>query len=159
MLDKLLQIEEKYENLTELLMDPKVLSVQADVQKYSREHAELQPIVEKIRQYKKVLSDLASTEELLKSGDNELKELAQAELDELKKKKPLLEGELKLMMLPVDPRDSKNVILEIRAGTGGEEAALFGASLFRMYTKYAESRKWKVDIISMNATGLGGLRK
>jgi peptide chain release factor 1 len=159
MLDKLLQIEEKYENLTELLMDPKVLSVQADVQKYSREHSELQPIVEKIRQYKKVLSDLESTEELLKSGDNELKELAQAEFDELKKKKPLLESELKLMMLPVDPRDSKNVILEIRAGTGGEEAALFGAALFRMYTKYAESRKWKVEIISMNATGLGGIKE
>src|SRR3990172_855089 len=139
MLDKLLQIEEKYENLTELLMDPKVLSVQADVQKYSREHAELQPIVEKIRQYKKVLSDLESTEELLKAGDSELKELAQAELEELKKKKPLLESELKLMMLPVDPRDAKNVILEIRAGTGGEEAALFGASLLRMYTKYSES--------------------
>ena len=88
-------------------MDPKVLSVQSDFQKYSREHAELQPLVEKIREYKKLLSDLESTEELLKSGDSELKELAQAELDELKKKKPLLESELKLMMLPVDPRDYK----------------------------------------------------
>lgn len=159
MLDKLLQIEEKYENLNELLMDPKVLSVQSDVQKYSREHSELQPIVEKIREYKKIISDLESTEELLKSGDSELKELALAELDDLKKRKPLLESELKLMMLPVDPRDTKNVILEIRAGTGGEEAALFGASLFRMYTKYAESRKWKVEIISMNATGLGGIKE
>ena len=159
MLDKLLQIEAKYENLTELLMDPKVFSVQSDFQKYSREHAELQPLVEKIREYKKIISDLESTEELLKSGDNELKELALAELDELKKKKPLLESELKMMMLPVDPRDSKNVILEIRAGTGGEEAALFGAALFRMYTKYAESKKWKVELISMNATGLGGIKE
>ena len=159
MLDKLLQIEAKYENTTELLMDPKVFSVQADFQKYSREHAELQPLVEKIREYKKIILDLESTEELLKSGDNELKELALAELDELKKRKPLLESELKMMMLPVDPRDSKNVILEIRAGTGGEEAALFAASLLRMYTKYAESKKWKVELISMNATGLGASRK
>ncbi len=159
MLDKLLQIEAKYENLTELLMDPKVFSAQSDFQKYSREHAELQPLVEKIREYKKVISDLESTEELLKAGDNELKELALAELDELKKRKPLLESELKRMMLPVDPRDSKNVILEIRAGTGGEEAALFGASLLRMYTKYAESKKWKVELISMNATGLGGIKE
>jgi len=159
MLDKLLLIEEKFENLTELLMDPKVLSVQSDVQKYSREHAELQPLVEKIREYKKLLSDLENTEELLKSGDSELKELAQAELDELKKERPLLENKLKLMLIPVDPRDTKNVILEIRAGTGGEEAALFGASLLRMYTKYAESKKWKVELISMNATGLGGIKE
>ncbi|PKL47619.1 MAG: peptide chain release factor 1, partial [Nitrospira bacterium HGW-Nitrospira-1] len=137
MLSKLLQIENKYENLTELLMDPKVLSVQADFQKYSKEYAELCPLVEKIREYKKIVADLESTEELLKSGDSELKELAQAELEELKKRKPLLESELKLMLLPTDPRDAKNVILEIRAGTGGEEAALFGTGLFRMYTKYA----------------------
>jgi peptide chain release factor 1 len=159
MLDKLIQIEEKYDNLTQLLMDPKVLSVQSEFQKYSREHSELQPVVEKIREYRKVLSELESTEELLKSADNEMRELAQIELEELKKKKPLLESEVKLMMLPVDPRDSKNVILEIRAGTGGEEAALFGASLFRMYTKYAESRRWKVEVISMNGTGLGGIKE
>ena len=159
MLDKLLLIEEKYENLTDLLMDPKVLSVQSEVQKYSREHAELQPLVEKIREYKKIVSELESTEELLKSGDSELKELAQAELEDLKKRKPLLENELKLMLIPVDPRDAKNVILEIRAGTGGEEAALFGASLLRMYTKYSESKKWKVELISMNATGLGGIKE
>jgi peptide chain release factor 1 len=159
MLDKLLLIEEKYENLTELLMDPKVLGVQSELQKYSREHAELQPLVEKIREYKKLLSDLESTEELLKTGDSELKELAQAELEELKKKRPLLENELKLMLIPVDPRDTKNVILEIRAGTGGEEAALFVAALLRMYTKYAESKKWKVELISMNSTGIGGIKE
>ncbi len=159
MLDKLIQIEDKYDNLTNLLMDPKVLSVQSEFQKYSREHAELQELVEKIREYKRILSELESTEELLKSGDSELKELAQVEFEELKKKRSLLESELKFMMLPVDPRDSKNVILEIRAGTGGEEAALFGASLLRMYTKYAESKRWKVELISMNATGLGGIKE
>jgi len=159
MLDKLLLIEEKYDNLTELLMDPKVLAVQSELQKYSREHAELQPIVEKIREYKKLLSEMESTEELLKTGDSELKELAQTEFEELKKKRPLLENELKLMLIPTDPRDAKNVILEIRAGTGGEEAALFGAALLRMYTKYAESKKWKVELISINSTGIGGIKE
>ncbi len=159
MLDRLKQIEEKYENLTDLLMDPKVHAVQSDFQKYSREHSDLQPLVEKIREYKKVVEDLKAAEEILNSSDPDLKELAQAEYDDLKKKKPALEEELKFMMLPVDPRDSKNVILEIRAGTGGEEAALFAAALFRMYSKYAESRRWKVELISMNATGLGGVKE
>ncbi|MDA8082907.1 MAG: peptide chain release factor 1 [Nitrospiraceae bacterium] len=159
MLDRLKLIEEKYDNLTEMLMDPKVLGTQADFQKYSREHSDLQPLVEKIREYKKVIEDLDAAEEILRGGDTDLKELAQAELDELKKQKPSLEEELKFMLLPVDPRDSRNVILEIRAGTGGEEAALFAANLFRMYTKYAESRRWKVELISLNATGLGGIKE
>ena len=159
MLDKLRVIEEKYENLTTLLMDPKVLAVQSDSQKYSKELADLKPIVEKIREYKKVLAELENTEQLLNEGDPEIKELAQAELEELKKRKPALEEELKLMVLPADPRDAKNVILEIRAGTGGEEAALFAASLFRMYSKYAESRRWKIELINMSATGLGGIKE
>lgn len=159
MLDKLLTIENKYEEFNSLLSDPKILSSPADFLKYSKEHSELQPIVEKIREYKKLLSDLENTEELLSSGGTEIKDLAQAELEELKRRKPLLENEVKFLLLPVDPRDSKNVILEIRAGTGGEEAALFAASLFRMYSKYAESRKWKIEIINMNATGLGGIKE
>ena len=159
MLDKLQMIEGKYEELNRLLSDPKVLSTPGDYQKYSREHAELQPIVEKIIGYRKLLDDLESTEELLSSGDVEIKELAKAELDDLKRRKPALEEELKLLLLPADPRDAKSVILEIRAGTGGEEAALFGANLLRMYTKYAESKRWKVEVISMNATGIGGLKE
>ncbi|TAN39965.1 MAG: peptide chain release factor 1 [Nitrospirae bacterium] len=159
MLDKLRSIEEKYENLTVLLMDPKVHANQAEFQKYSRENSDLQPLVEKIREYKTLMQDLHAAEEILNGSDPELKELAQAELDDLKKKRPAMEDELKLMLLPIDPRDSKNVILEIRAGTGGEEAALFAANLFRMYTKYAESKKWKVELISMNATGLGGIKE
>jgi peptide chain release factor 1 len=159
MYDKLAAIEDKFDNLTTLLSDPKVLSVQSEFQKYSREYSELQPLVGKIREYKKMLNDIESAEELLREGDAELKELAQAELEELKRKKPLLETELKLMLLPSDPRDSKNVILEIRAGTGGEEAALFASALLRMYSKYAESKRWKVDIISLNATGLGGVKE
>ncbi len=159
MLDKLVTIEERYEELTTLLSDPKVISVQSEFQKYSKEHADLQPVVEKIREYKKLLSDLENTEELLSSGDPEIKELAQAEIEELKKGRPLLENELKVMLLPVDPRDAKNVILEIRAGTGGEEAALFAASLFRMYSKYSEAKRWKIELITMNTTGLGGIKE
>jgi peptide chain release factor 1 len=159
MLDKLLALEEKYEELTRLLSDPKVISIQQEFQKYSKEHAELHPVVEKIEEYKKVVHEIESAEELLVGGDADLRELARAELDELKKRRPILENELKLMLLPQDPRDSKNVILEIRAGTGGEEAALFAASLFRMYTKYAESKRWKVELITMNATGLGGIKE
>lgn len=159
MLDKLLAIEKKYDELTGLLSDPKVISVSAEFMKYSREHSELQSVVDRIREYKKILSELEGTEELLKSGDGDIRELAQAELEELKKKKPRIEDELKLMLLPVDPRDQKSVILEIRAGTGGEEAALFAAALFRMYTKYAESRRWKAEIINMSTTGLGGVKE
>jgi peptide chain release factor 1 len=159
MLDKLLALEQRYEELTRMLSDPKIISVQQEFQKYSREHAELHPVVEKIEEYKKVLHDIESTEELLSGSDADLRELARSELEELKKKKPVLENELKLMLLPQDPRDAKNVILEIRAGTGGEEAALFAASLFRMYTKYAESKRWKVELINMNATGLGGIKE
>jgi peptide chain release factor 1 len=159
MLDKLLALKEKYEELTRLLSDPKVISIQQEFQKYSKEHAELHPVVEKIEEYRKVLHEIESAEELLGGGDADLRELARAELDELKKRRPILENELKLMLLPQDPRDSKNVILEIRAGTGGEEAALFAASLFRMYTKYAESKRWKVELITMNATGLGGIKE
>lgn len=159
MLQKLQSLEVKYEELNNLLSDPKVLSTQNEFQKYSREHSELQPIVEKIREYKKLIFDIASTEELLSGNDAEMRELAKAELEELKKRAPVFEDELKFMLLPVDPRDAKSVILEIRAGTGGDVAALFGANLFRMYTKYAESKRWKVELISMNATGIGGIKE
>lgn len=159
MLQKLQSLEVKYEELNNLLSDPKVLSTPTDYQKYSREHSELQPIVEKIREYKKLSDDIQSTEELLSGNDPEIRELAKAELEELKKKAPVFEEELKFMLLPIDPRDTKSVILEIRAGTGGDEAALFGANLFRMYTKYAESKRWKVELISMNATGIGGIKE
>jgi len=157
--DKLSAIEEKYERLNLLLMSPEVLSTPSQYQKLSKEQAELQQLVDKIREYKKTLSDVKDVEEMLRGGDGDLRELAQAELDELKAKIPGLEEELTVMLLPKDPRDERGVILEIRAGTGGEEAALFGASLFRMYAKYAESRRWKVDVIDSNPTGLGGLKE
>ncbi len=159
MIDKLKTIEEKYDELTRLLMSPEVLSNPQQYQKYSKEQADLQPLVEKIVEYRKIMSGIEEAEEILRAGDGDLRELAQAELDELKERRPVVEEELKIMLLPKDPRDEKSVILEIRAGTGGEEAALFAANLFRMYAKYAESRRWKVEVIDSNPTGLGGLKE
>jgi peptide chain release factor 1 len=159
MLDKLKTIEEKYEELNRLMASPDVYSNPQSYQKYSKERAELQPLVDKIAEYRKLIFDVEGAEEILKSGDGDLRELAQTELDELRRKKPVIEEELKVMLLPKDPRDEKGVILEIRAGTGGEEAALFASNLFRMYAKYAESRRWKVEVIDSNPTGLGGLKE
>lgn len=159
MLEKLKAIEEKYEELTMLLSDPLVLSKLPELLKYSKEQSELQPLVDKIREYRKLLSDIEEAEELLKGGDGDLRSLAQEELDALREKEPKIEEELTIMLLPKDPRDEKNVILEIRAGTGGEEAALFAANLFKMYMKYAERKRWKVEMIDMNSTGLGGIKE
>jgi peptide chain release factor 1 len=158
-LEKLKTIEAKYDELTQLLMDPAVLSKHTELQKYSKEQADLQPLVQKIREYDKLISGIEGAEELLKGGDEEMRELAQTEIDELKAKKPVIEEELKVMLLPVDPRDEKNVFVEIRAGTGGEEAALFASNLLRMYMKYAELRRWKVETIDLNSTGLGGIKE
>lgn len=159
LLQRLKTIEARYDELTRLMMSPEVLGNHLLYQKYSKEQSEIQPVNEKIRQYNKIISDLEGVEELLKGGDGEMKELAQAELAELKEQKPKVEEELKFMLLPKDPRDEKSVILEIRAGTGGDEAALFGANLFRMYAKYAEARRWKVDVIDSSPTGIGGLKE
>lgn len=159
MLEKLAEVENKYEKITQALSDPKVLSNKEEYMKYSKESMQLEPIVTKFREYKKILQQIEETEEILKSGDPELKELAEEELQKLKKIKPQIEQELKILLLPKDPRDEKNVILEIRAGTGGEEAALFAADLFRMYAKYAESKGWKVEIIDSHPTGLGGFKE
>jgi peptide chain release factor 1 len=159
MREKLKTIQDKYEELTSLLMSPDVLSKPADLQKYSREQSELRPLVEKIQEYQKILSEIEDTEELLKSSDEDLRELAEAELDELKKNMFVVEEQLKIMLLPKDPRDERNVILEIRAGTGGEEAALFASKLLKMYFKYAERKRWKVEMIDMNETGLGGIKE
>ncbi|RJQ14208.1 MAG: peptide chain release factor 1 [Nitrospiraceae bacterium] len=160
MLDKLEEIEEKYNELTRLLSDPEIFSDYTKSQKYSKERSDLEEIAEKIGEYKKTLSDMREAEEILSAGgDDGLKELAVAEIAELKEKKLKIEDDLKLMLVPEDPRDSKNIILEIRAGTGGEEAALFGADLFRMYTKYAEGKGWKVEVMDLSSTGVGGVKE
>jgi peptide chain release factor 1 len=159
MRDKLQTIENKYNELTKLLMDPDILSNPNELHKYSKEQADLQPLVDKIRDYNKLLSDIDGAEDILREENQDLRELAQAELESLRQKRPVMEQELKVMLLPKDPRDERNVILEIRAGTGGEEAALFGSNLLKMYLKYAEQKRWKVEMIDMNGTGLGGIKE
>ncbi|HDH04423.1 MAG TPA: peptide chain release factor 1 [Nitrospirae bacterium] len=160
MLDKLEEIENKYNELTKILSDPEIFSDYTKSQKYSKEQADLEEIVRKIREYRKILTGISEAEEILHAGgDDGLKELAELELEELKEKKPAVESELKLMLVPKDPRDTKNIILEIRAGTGGDEAGLFAADLFRMYSKYAENKRWKVEIMDMSSTGVGGIKE
>jgi len=159
-LEKLEEIENKYDELTKILSDPEVFSDYTISQKYSKEQSDLEDVVQKIREYKKLLLGISEAEEILRTdGDDGLKELAKAEIDELKEKKPEVEKELKLLLVPKDPRDSKNIIIEIRAGTGGDEAGLFGSDLFRMYSKYAEGRRWKVEILDMHSTGVGGVKE
>jgi peptide chain release factor 1 len=160
LLDKLEEIENKYDELTKILSDPEIFSDYSKSQKYSKEQSELEEIVQKIREYKKILSGISEAEEILNTdGDDGFKELALAELEELKEKRPNIENELKLMLVPKDPRDSKNIILEIRAGTGGDEAGLFASDLFRMYSKYAENKNWKVETMDINSTGVGGIKE
>ncbi len=160
LLDKLEEIENKYHDLTRILSDPDIFSDYTKSQKYSKEQSDLEDIVCKIREYKKILSGISEAEEIFyAAGDDGMKELAGLELEELREKKPRVEDELKLMLVPKDPRDSKSIILEIRAGTGGDEAGLFAADLFRMYGKYAENKRWKVEIMDMSSTGVGGIKE
>jgi peptide chain release factor 1 len=159
MLDKLNTVEARYQELLTELGDP---SVQADQARYvasAKALAEIEPLVEKFREYKAVVKQIAQTEELAASTDAEMRQLAQDEIKELIARRDQLLDEIKVLLLPKDPNDEKNVILEIRAGTGGEEAALFAAELFRMYTRFAESQRWRVEVLSTNETGVGGLKE
>ncbi len=159
MFNRLAAIEEKYETLTERLSDPETIKDRNLFMRLSKEQSDLRPIVDKFREYKKILSAIEEDEEVLSSGDKELKVLAEEELEDLRQRKAEIVEELKLMLLPKDPRDEKNVIIEIRAGTGGEEAALFAADLFKMYSRYAEQKRWKVEVIESRPTGIGGLKE
>lgn len=158
--DRLNFVENKYEELSIKISDPKVIANQKEWQKLCKEQSEIQVIVEKYKEYKKVIDDIENDKEML--GDKvekELKEMAEEEIKELTSKKEELENELKILMISKDPNDEKNVFMEIRAGTGGEEAALFASDLFRMYTRYAERRGWKVEIVSSNQTDIGGFKE
>ncbi len=161
MLEKLDFIEDKYKELAMMCADPAVIADQANWQKYAKEMGEMEPIVKKYKEYKEVLQSVQDAKDILgESGlDEEMKELAKMELSEGEEKTEELEEELKILLLPKDPNDDRNVILEIRAGTGGDEAALFGADLLRMYTMYAESKGWKVEVMDMNDTGIGGIKE
>jgi peptide chain release factor 1 len=159
MFDKLSGVEDRFIDIEVRLADPEIVQNREAYQKYVREHAELNKIVTAFRRYKQTLEDLAESRELLKDTDPEIKDLARDEINTLNIEKEKIEGELKALLLPKDPNDKKNVIVEIRAGTGGEEAALFAGDLFRMYSRYAESQNWKVEVITHHPTGVGGLKE
>ena len=159
MLDKLDFITGKYDELAEKVSDPEVINNQPVWQKYIKEMGEMEPIVKAYKEYKKAKSDLEGAKEMLEEGDEEMRELAKMEISELEEKIEAQEEELKVLLLPKDPNDEKNVILEIRAGTGGDEAALFGADLLRMYTRYAERNRWKTELMDINETGIGGIKE
>ena len=160
MLDKLHAVEEKYRELESLISDPAVLADMPKWQKLSREHAQLAPVVEKYREYKKVREGLLEAKAIFDDNpDADMRRLAEDEIAELRPRMEALERELPILLLPKDPNDAKNVIVEIRGGVGGEEAALFAGDLFRMYARYAERRGWRVDVIDKNATEIGGFKE
>ncbi len=159
MLDKLAEVEKRYMELEGMMSDPQLLSHQREYSKLAKERAELEEIVSCYRDWRKVEREIADNRQLLEEPDEAMRELAKQELGELRERKEALENQLKILILPKDPNDSKNVIVEIRAGTGGDEAALFAAELFRMYSRYAESRRWRVEMMSSNPTGLGGYKE
>ena len=157
MTEKLQAIEERYEALARQLEDPAVYGDPEKLKKLNREQKELAPVVEAFRAYRRAESDLRDAQELL--SDPEMKEMAQEELESAKETIARLEEELKVLLLPRDPNDSRNVVMEIRGGVGGEEAMLFAADLFRMYTMYVESRGWRLEVVNANETELGGIKE
>ena len=159
MFEKLKGVEKRFSEIEEFLSDPDIINNREAYQKYVREHAELGKVVTVFRIYNQVLEDLDESAELLADGDSDIKDLAREEIASLTQQKESLEKDLKKLLVPRDPNDERNVIIEIRAGTGGEEAALFGGDLFRMYSKYAENRKWKIEVLSHHETGVGGIKE
>lgn len=160
MLEKLQALEVKYDELTKQMGDPEVLSDPSAYQKLAKAHAELEEVVTKYRDYRQVLADLEDAEVMLEEPeDDDFVAMLKEEVASLEERKQALEEQLQLLLIPKDPNDEKNVIVEIRAGTGGEEAALFAGTLFRMYSRYAEEQRWKVDVLSSNATELGGFKE
>lgn len=160
MFDRLEVIENRYEEISLKLSDPSVIANQDEYKKLMKEYSDLEEIVEKYREYKKVIKDIDDTKKLREEKlDKEMHEMVEAELAESEEKRKQIEKELKILLLPKDPNDDKSVIVEIRAGAGGEEAALFAGVLFRAYTKYAESKRWKVEMLDSNPTELGGFKE
>jgi peptide chain release factor 1 len=157
MYEKLVSVESKYEQMMAEMADPAVQADNAKFRSHSKALSDLQPLVDKFRDYKDVLAQIAATEEMLKDPD--MRELAQEEMADLEGRREALLAEIKILLVPKDPNDAKNIILEIRAGTGGDEAALFAADLFRMYNRYAERNGWKVELLSMSDGGVGGIKE
>jgi len=159
MFDKLAAEEQRYEELMRRLGTTEVQSDQAEYRKHAKALADLEPLVERFREYKATVQSLAEAEELAVSGDADMRELAKEEAKSLTAKRDAIVADLKVMLVPKDPNDEKNVVLEIRAGTGGDEAALFAGELFRMYSKFAERHRWRLEVMSTSDTGVGGLKE
>ena len=160
MFDKLDSIEEKYEELTRALSDPETLTDQQKYARIAKQHRDLEEVVAKYREYKALVRGISETKELLDLEDDaEMLQLARTEMAELEQRRDSVEAELKVALIPKDPNDEKNVILEIRAGTGGDEATLFAAEIMRMYSRYAERQKWKVQVLEASESGIGGLKE
>jgi peptide chain release factor 1 len=161
LLEKLAEVEKRYEELNRQLGDPEVLADPGRYQKAAKAHSELTEVVEKYREWKRLDRSVADTQAMVEEAgsDAEMKAMASEELDRLEPRKEQAEQELKLLLLPRDPNDEKNVVLEIRAGTGGDEATLFAQEIFRMYSRYAESQAWRVEVLSTSLSGVGGLKE
>ena len=159
MLDRLEQIEARYEDLGAQLADPEVVADQPRYQKAAKAHRDVQPVVDKYRDYKRVREEVAGAKSMLTDSDQALAEMAREEVAEGEKQLAEMEASLKLLLLPRDPNDEKNVVLEIRAGTGGDEASLFAAEVFRMYSRFAEQHRWKVEVLARSESGVGGLKE
>ena len=161
MLSKLQAIEEKYIELESLLSDPSVISDVPLWRKYTQEHASLTALVTTIREYKKIVQGIEEAQEMLAEGidDDEFRKMVETELSDLRVRREAIDEKLPILLLPKDPNDDKSVIVEIRGGAGGDEAALFSMELFRMYTRYAEAQGWKVEILSSSVTELGGMKE
>ena len=159
MLDKLADVEKRYQELESLLVDPAIIGSRKEYVRLAKERSDLEQIVTCFREWKKVEAEVEGSKALLEEQDEDLRDMAKAELPVLRGRLAALEEQLRQLLLPKDPNDDKNVILEIRAGTGGEEASLFAAQLFRMYSRYAESRRWRVEVLGANTTGLGGVKE
>jgi peptide chain release factor 1 len=159
MLEKLNSVEANYEELSALLATPSVQSDSNEYRKHAKALAEIEPLVEKYREYKGVLKEIEDNQELAKGDDADMRELAREELKSLDARREALVAEIKILLIPKDPNDQKNVVLEIRAGTGGEEAALFAYELYRMYTRFAEKQGWRVEIMSTSESDVGGVKE
>ena len=159
MFDRLDQLEALYEDLGRQLSEPALLSDQKKFQTVAKQHRDLEPTVDKFREYRKIKDGIAEAKAMLNDGDPDIREMAQAELDALEPKIGPVEEELKLLLLPKDPNDEKNIVIEVRAGTGGDEASLFAAEIFRMYLRFAEQHRWKVEVLSESPSEVGGLKE
>ena len=159
MFDKLEAVEKRFQDLDAMLADPEIIAKRGEFQKLSKERADLAELVEAFRDYKKVINDLEANKPLLEEKDAEMRAMAREELARLSAEKQTLEDKLRILLLPKDPNDDKNIVLEIRGGTGGEEAALFAADLFRMYARYAERHRWRLEILSTSDASAGGFKE